>query len=102
MHPAPVVIYADTESEWNKTGIYNENGNTKVICNHNAMSFRMHIQSSIDLGDLPLDYHYVGTDSPVVFMKQLYEIETAIYKVFCDVIYVNGSLKLTYKEEQEF
>ena len=37
VHPATVVIYADTESKLNKTGISNENGNTKVICNHNAI-----------------------------------------------------------------
>ena len=76
VHCAPIVIYADTESELNKSNATEGLGNNTVVCNYNAISFRLHIKSDNDLYGTPLHHSYVGLNTPIEFMKTLYTINT--------------------------
>ena len=59
-----------SKTTWNKI--------SKSVNTHNAVSHGHHIQSSVDLGNLQLDYDFVGINTPVNFMKQMHEIESKV------------------------
>ena len=45
------------------------------------MSYRIHIQSGLDLGDLPRDITYTGLDTPVQFMQALNSLDKELTNI---------------------
>jgi hypothetical protein len=95
----PVVLYADFESSLIPCNDHKMKG---VSHKHEANSFRIHIESSIDLG-IPLDYEYVGQEADYKFVSLLIqEIEPKILERLDILREQNNKPNLTASEESDF
>jgi len=96
---APVVIYADFECSLQTCDNHDRKG---VVAKHKANSFRLHIESDVDLG-IPLEYEYSGDDCDVKFVELLIlELEEKIQKRLALLLEKYALPKLTKEEENQF
>lgn len=95
----PVVIYADFEASLVDCP---DHKMKNVTTKHIANSFRLHIQSDVDLG-IPLDYEYCGMDSDYKFIELLVrELEGKIQDKLSALKEQNEKPNLSTTEEVDF
>lgn len=95
----PVVLYCDTESTLEKCSV---EGKSYVTTKHVTNSFRIQVESDVDLGSIPLQYEYVGPDADVEFIKQVTKLDTRISAKLKKLSEEHAKHDLTDKEELEF
>jgi hypothetical protein len=96
---APVVLYADFECSLQKCDNHERKG---VVAKHRANSFRIRIESIVDLG-ISLDYEYSGDDCDLKFVELL--VQTLESKIQSKLAYYRKCFEkpvLSHQEENEF
>ena len=72
------------------------------MSDHKAMSCRIRIQSSVDLGNVSLDYDHVGMNTPVEFMKKISVIDKFVTSRLNGICEQNNTIVLSTEEEEHF
>lgn len=94
----PIVIYADFEAI-NEKRACDSVSNTQKVTVHKAASYRFYIKSSIDLGDIPLDYDYVGLDAHQHFTRTLLSLQKPLSDIYNETVNANKQRKPLSPEE---
>ena len=70
-----------------------------ISSNHIAVSYRIHIQSDLDLEDIPLDYTYTGINAAIEFMKTINFLDKELTKMLYKARNKFKDLNLPEEEE---
>ena len=98
----PVVIYADFESYFTPATEEDKKLLKSAVAKHIPYSFRIRIKSDVDLGNIALDYEYVGENADVEFMNIILELESVITRKLLYLYKKHAKHNLTEDEEQSF
>lgn len=93
----PIVLYADFESSLQKS-----NDKKYIVASHIANSYRIKIVSPLNLGDIPLDYEYIGENCDIHFVTLLSELNNKLTNKLKCFNNLNKLPILSHSEELSF